>query len=374
MKNWGKFFILIMTLLMLSACGEKGGSGGTTTNSTNPYTWDELYEMVGVGENIGVDSANLLDNISDLANLKNSNLITSTDEEEITTLINILNEINLEIISKDSGFNYFTSVSDVETQDSRITDVLKVLSLDDLTALKTELDWLYQNHLSDLTLKSIRTKVEITLNAISSRKGKNPFYSIAPDLFSQYHYNLVENAKFLEDTYSLDISKIDQKKEIQIALETLLEEIEKLNNNNQDLPAKATLENYLDNLRESYVGYINSTSTISKVNDVRLELRLYENGQFSISSSEESVYDSWIQDIKTQLDNKIPVDGAMSTKIEFYKNYISENYTLKMAAYDTQDYSVINSKTVIVLDVIEYLIDNSQDLGVTLNLTLGWAQ
>lgn len=45
MKNWGKFFILIMTLLMLSACGEKGGSGGTTT-TVSITTNDKMASLV----------------------------------------------------------------------------------------------------------------------------------------------------------------------------------------------------------------------------------------------------------------------------------------------------------------------------------------
>jgi hypothetical protein len=37
MKNWGKFFILVLMILAMTACGEKGGgSSGTVVNPDNP--------------------------------------------------------------------------------------------------------------------------------------------------------------------------------------------------------------------------------------------------------------------------------------------------------------------------------------------------
>lgn len=373
MKNWGKFFILILIITVLTACGQKGEGGGVTGNPTNPYTWSELYEMIGVGELPGIDPSNLNDNRDSLVNLKSSSLITSTDEFEINSIINILNKINVDIINKDSTFNYFTSVDELDFQDRRTIDILKVISLDDLKALKEELDFLYQNNLSDPTLRSIRTNVEITLNSIGTRKDKNPFYATTADLFSQYHYNLKVNADYLNNTYNLDIDKIDQKKEIKASLDILYAEILKLEKNIQDLQSKPELERHLKNLKDSYEGYLASSSTMSKINDMRLSLRLYENQEFGNTSSQLFVYNFWIKDVSTQLDNYTSSDASLISLKEKFKTYLYNNYHSKMTSYDSQDYLSINSKAVTVLDVLQYLKNNDQELAVQLGLSLGWS-
>ncbi len=145
---------------------------------------------------------------------------------------------------------------------------------------------------------------------------------------------------------------------------------------------KSELRSYLVTLQSMYNKYLNYTSTYTDIKGERLDLRTYESQEFSNSVSQLAVYDYWINDVYSKLESKTATDynndaNLISLK-NSYKSYIYNNYKTYITSYSTtylnQEYSVINSKAVIVLETIAYLQKNQLILSNTLNIDLLWTE
>jgi hypothetical protein len=376
MKNWGKFFILVLMILAMTACGEKGGgSSGTVVNPDNPYSWDELYEMIGVGKPVGSNYAySLQDNLINLGIMKKSSLINSALEEEVDNLISILSDINYQIVSKSSSFKYTTSLDSLNEQDERLTGLLKVKTSDELETFKTELDYVYTLNLGDLKLKTIRINLEALLATLVERKAINHFYAKSYDLFYYYNYIMpASDREYLKTNYGIDLEQIDHQKDVKIALAVLQAEIIKLDSNEQMYESKPTLSRYLDNIVTSYKDYISGEGTYAKVVQMREDLRLNEASEFGDGSSTLFLYKKYIDDVYSGLDSW-SADGKGEDLVSIHNSilsYLNTNYITRLTQYDAESYGIITSKSVLVLDILQYLKGRQGEIQ-TLGIAPGW--
>lgn len=383
MKKMKLYMLLLLVPLILMGCIEKGkpASGiSVDVSGTGGYTWAQLQSMINVNDTQGDDPVSIIGNMQYIKNLKTSSFITSTDITNINLLTNELYNIYDSINEESTKFVYTTSLNKVLNYDEILIDSYKVLDLENLKRLKGELTTVLSSN-TNATLSTIFDKVNLATTNLPVFRKTNPFYAMNADLFYLYHNFLKPNSVLLS-SYGIDLTKIDYKNEVTSSLATITSEIDRLDRNTMEFTGKSELRSYLVTLQSMYTKYLNYQASYTQVKDERLDLRTYETTEFSTALSQLTVYDFWINDVYTQLKNKTSSDYNNDTSLinlkNKFKDYIYNNYETYMTSYSsnylTQEYTVINSKGVVVLEMIAYLQKNQLTLSNTLGIDLLWTK
>ncbi|MBN1468352.1 MAG: hypothetical protein JXM74_08380 [Fusobacteriaceae bacterium] len=380
MKKFKKYIVLLFLPIVLLGCVQKGVSdstSGDTNSNLGGYTWAQLQNMIELSDESGNSPTSIIGNMKSISGLSSSSYVDSTDKVNIQNLLSIMTENYESIKDQNDDFVYSTALTKLNEADTTFINSSKVISLNNLKRLKTELTPLLS--LNDSTINTIYNKVNLATTNLPIYKNNNPFYALSSDLFYLYH-NYLEPNNTLLNSNGISLTNIDRTAEIKNALTTITLEISKLDSNSMEFTGKSELRSYLVTLQSMYNKYLNYTSTYTDIKGERLDLRTYESQEFSNSVSQLAVYDYWINDVYSKLENKTATDynndaNLISLK-NSYKNYIYNNYKTYITSYSTtylnQEYSVINSKAVIVLETIAYLKKNQLILSNTLDIDLLW--
>jgi hypothetical protein len=377
MKNWGKFFILVMTLFTLISCSEKGSGGGGGTSIINPYSWDELYEMINTSEETQIYSR-YTKNKEEISNLAKEPDIKDNDLKKtyISDLVSSLEEnVYIPIVTRDKDFNYYSAVRLIEYKNNNLVDVLGgVLSYDDLVLLLDELNKITINTPDAITydtLTDIRSKLDETLSLIRNRKAINPFYADAALVYYQYVRNININKDFLKDNYEIDIDAVDQTSNIQEALNVLISDIGILENKaiyeEAPFPERQSLLSQMNLLKNTYQNYLNGNVSLSDVETMRGMHRDVENGIVVVGNI--SDYIMHIDNILSDLKNLDTSDNINSTNLKNELIGHIEDYQKINAEYDKKNYLVISSKVANVIKEWAYLKNSNI---ITLDIDLPW--
>lgn len=384
MKKMKLYMLLLLVPLILMGCIEKGkpASGiNVEVDSLGGYTWEQLQNMIDNPDNKN-EGSRLANNILELKSLKNVASIAGDSYKisKIDNLVKILEQkVETPIRESFSTFNYSTALSSVNSADNELTSILNIKTLSQLEEIKAELDLWAINFPGDSKLYNMSKSLEITISTIKNRKTINPFYASSYRLYYQYENNIGKssNVDYLKNTYGIDVINLSKDPMINAALIIIKEEIAQLSTNQSPIPLdpaeKAFILKSLEDIRDTYVKYLERKVNFSDTSTLRTVLRNYEAGLLAAESPSmaKSSMDK-IDNIYTQLDAYTSTDINKLKIAEKYMEHI-DAYKRLNTSYDKNDYSAITSKVVNIVEELEYLNKNgADDLFTILRLTKPW--
>ena len=175
---------MLLVPLLLLGCMSKGVSDAvedTTTSNLGGYTWTQLQSMVNISDENGDIHSSIIGNMAYISNLKTSSYVTSDEIIIINKLLSKMQDVYEAIRDEDSSFMYSTYLSSVQTYDDSLISSYKILSLEDLKRLKTELAVVLAANSTDSTLTSIYDNVALATKNLPVYRANNPFYAMNAD-------------------------------------------------------------------------------------------------------------------------------------------------------------------------------------------------
>jgi len=384
MKKLKIYILALLVPILLMGCVEKGKpTVNVDVDVSNPYNFEQLLSMIENPDTKN-EGSRLANNVIELKSLKNvSSIVGDTYKiQKIDTLTNILEQkVQVPIKSSLSTFNYTETLKNVTQADGELTSALNVKSLTQLEEIKAELDLWSVNFPNDANLYKIVNSLDITISTVKNRRSINPFYAASYRLYYQYVNNIGNdtNINYLKNTYGVDVINISKDPIIKAALVTITNEINQLQTNTSPVPIdpgeKAFILGMLKDIKATYEKYLVKQINFSDLATLRTVLKNYETGLLADGSASmvKSSMDK-INNVYSQLKALTNPSNDYNT-IELANKYITHiNAYLRLnERYDKNEYSVITSKAVNILEELEYLNSTgADDLFTVLQLTKPW--
>lgn len=384
MKKMKLYMLLLLVPLVLMGCVEKGkpASGiNVEVDSLGGYTWEQLQSMIDNPDNKN-EGSRLANNVLELKSLKNVASIAGDSYKisKIDNLVKILEQkVETPIRESFSTFNYSTALSSVNSADNELTSILNIKTLSQLEEIKAELDLWAINFPEDSELYNMSKSLEITISTIKNRKTINPFYASSYRLYYQYENNIGKssNVDYLKNRYGIDVINLSKDPMIKVALTMIEKEITQLSTNQSPIPIdkgeKAFILATLKDIKEVYGKYLERKVNFSDTSTLRTVLRKYETGLLAVGSP--SMAKSSMDKIENIYKQLTTFTSSDLNKLNIANKYIAhiDAYKRLNRSYDIDDYSVITSKVVNVLEELEYLnTTGADDLFNILKLTKPW--
>lgn len=284
MKNWGKFFILVLMILAMTACGEKGGGSGGSSGLVNDHNWDELIYMA--------DDSNYSIKFNSEIELETlyEKLTNSGQKTEVRNLIDELKNIRASIYSK--TLEEAKSVDFIKTETHRlVNNVLFTKTYSELLifqeSFRVAIGTTTPNSPYQLLtleeqnkIKNLYDNLNLTLSNINKGKSQNSFYSEIHHLYYESNNLRIEEALLLKigiDYNEIDITNSIAKRKYNLNNELIL--LEKLKTESViDDSFYNTLSFYLTDssqgLLNTYNNYLPGKE--SDVSFSEMNFRLYE--------------------------------------------------------------------------------------------------
>ncbi len=149
MKKFKKYIVLLFLPIVLLGCVQKGVSdstSGDTNSNLGGYTWAQLQSMIELSDESGNSPTSIIGNMKSISGLSSSSYVDSTDKVNIQNLLSIMTENYESIRDQNEDFVYSTALAELNEADTTFINSSKVISLNNLKRLKTELTPLYYKY------------------------------------------------------------------------------------------------------------------------------------------------------------------------------------------------------------------------------------